>query len=58
MYIQKFHQKGILIAEQQVYELKPHYDWMYDRRLLPHNQSTVPSTTAQDTHQQENIHTT
>jgi len=26
MYIQKFHQKGILIAEQQVYELKPHYD--------------------------------
>jgi hypothetical protein len=54
MYIQKFHQKGILIAEQQVYELNTLYDCIYDTRLLPRNQPTVPSTTAQDTHQREN----
>jgi len=54
MYIQKFHREGILIAEQQVYELNPLYDCIYDTRLLHRNQPTVPSTTAQDTYQQEN----
>ena len=55
MYIQKLHQRNILITEQQVHEPNPIYNCTNDTRLSPCNQPTVSSTTVQNMYQQENI---
>jgi hypothetical protein len=54
MYMQQLYQREILIAEQQVCELKPLYSRICDTRPLLRNRSTVPDTAASDTHLQVN----
>jgi len=53
MYMQQLYQREILIAEQQVYELNPLYNCIYDTRPPLHNLITVSDITARNTHLQE-----
>jgi hypothetical protein len=53
--IPKLPQKGLLIAEQQLYAHNPLYDYIHKTKFLPRNQPAVPSLTAQDTQRQWNM---
>jgi hypothetical protein len=53
MYMQQLYQREILIEEQQVYELNPLYNCIYDMRPPLRNLTTVSDITVRNTYLQE-----
>jgi hypothetical protein len=53
MYMQQLYQREILIEEQQVYELNPLCNCIYDTRPPLRNLTTVSDITVRNTYLQE-----
>jgi hypothetical protein len=53
MYMQQLYQREILIEEQQVYELNPLYNCIYDTRTPLRNLTTVSDIRVRHTYLEE-----
>jgi len=58
MFIQNFHRKGMLIAEQQPYDHNPLYNCIQETGPRTDNHETELTQSVQDAHQQRSTGTT